>query len=211
MYCECLLTSSCQNTVSNTQFPSLSLQASHDSASGLIPAMFRSTNCSNLPMELPSEVTRSRQFHMGCRSFSEDEPDAPASPERPFDDIEGDRILNPFCTSSYVAWTTDHSPPNVTGAPAIFHSASSPIVSPRHRADAYWEAQPYLSTHNIHSDPASSDAADVPPYLNVKPLSAIAEQDDFLPERQSTVTALPPNISTFLMPTGSQYSGVTRE
>jgi hypothetical protein len=162
-------------------------------------------------MELPSEATtKLRQFNVRSRSFSVDEARAPASPERSFGDAEDGQTLDPYYTSSYVAWTTDNPPPSVAGAHAISRSASSPILSTRHHADAYRQPQPYSSTHNIRSDPSFSYATEVQPYFNVKPLSPIAEQDYFSPERQSTALP-PPDDSTLLTPTGSQYSGVTRK
>jgi hypothetical protein len=147
-----------------------------------------------------------RQFHVRSRSFTASKSGIPDSPERSFDDADDGQTLDPYYTSSYVAW--NHPQYTVAGAHAISRSASSPLLSTRHHADAYRQVPTYPSIHSLRLDSASSYPGDIAPYFAVKPLSPIAEQDYFSPERQSA--ALPPDDVPVSTPTGSQYSGIAR-
>jgi hypothetical protein len=98
------------------------------------------------------------------------------------------------------------------GAHVINRSASSPHLSAYNQSGIYTHST-FSSTHSLRFDPryypGAVDDGFSPPMI--KPLSPIAEQDYFSPERQSL--PLPPEdatISQISSPTGSQYSGVIR-
>jgi hypothetical protein len=117
---------------------------------------------------------------------------------------------------SHVAWISDNYVPNMSlEAPIIGRSASSPQSRPSSAFTANRLAKLYIqplsrSTHSLRLDSRSAWGPEDSYYFpGIKPLSPIAEQDYFSPERRSLPLPVE-QASQASTPNGSQYSGITR-
>jgi hypothetical protein len=163
---------------------------------------FENSRRKSLPSLSTGLKEKLRALHLRSRSLNET--DVPSSsPHHSYDEFEED----PFGSGPSQSFWRYASSPSTTapGAHVIGRSFSSPLLSTQYQTDVYTHA-PYPSAHSLWFDPRYA-AGGQSAFPVAKPLSPIAEQDYFSPDKQPM--GLPPD-DTASTPTGSQYSGIAR-